>query len=72
MTAQQAVTPFNILSCSTRSVSIFCDGGRIYGIYVMREGIFYSWIASQWNQQRRLRDAVGKATRDQKYEVVSK
>ena len=38
----------------------------------MREGIYYSWIASQWNQQRRLRDAVGKATRDQKYEVDSK
>ena len=53
-------------------MSIFCDGGRIYGIYDMREGIFYSRIASPWNQQRRLRDAVGKATKDQKYEVNGK
>ena len=53
-------------------MSIFCDGGRRYGIYDMREGIFYSRIASPWNQQRRLRDAVGKATKDQKYEVDGK
>ena len=51
VTAQPAVTPFNIVTCSTRSVSVFGDGGRIYGIYVMREGIFDSRIASPRNQQ---------------------
>ena len=36
----------------------------------MREGLFNSRIASPWRGiSRLLRDAVGKASRDQKYEV---
>ena len=72
MTAQPAVTPFNIVTCSTRSVSIFCNGGRIYEVYVMRVKEFLIHGSHRREISRRLSYPVGKASRDQKYEVDGK
>ena len=69
MTAQPAVTPFNIVTCSTRSVSIFFAMEDEYTEYMSCVKEFLIHGSHRRGISRCLRDAVGKATRDQKYEV---